>query len=184
MTFEDKFEQRKPDECWPWKGTINQGYGRFQKQQAHRIAVLRSGRTIPDGLVVDHVCRNKSCVNPSHLRVVTQRINCIENSESPPAKNIVKTHCPKGHPYNAENTILRDRKHGLQRSCRECANEHLRSYNAKKRGGPPIGPQKKSHCKRGHELNELTTRKTPRGRSCLSCERIRDIVYRKAKHAK
>lgn len=74
---------------------------------------------IPEGLQIDHLCRNTQCCNPDHLEAVTQRVN-IMRSESFSAVNARKQACPKGHPYTPENTSI-DRSHGDERrKCREC----------------------------------------------------------------
>ena len=114
--------------CWEWTGgTKGRGYGSFRMdgrmQAAHRVSMLLHGREIPDGLVVDHICRNVRCVNPDHLRAVDQRTNVYENSDAPAKHNALKTHCPHGHPYSGANLILRKD----QRVCRECKNASTRS---------------------------------------------------------
>lgn len=110
----------KTNTCWLWLGSKVKGYGQFwlngKLHLAHRVSyeTIHSGN-IPNGMVLDHICKNHSCVNPEHLRVVTQREN-ISYGDSPVADNIHKTHCPQGHPYNDENTIIRNG----HRYCREC----------------------------------------------------------------
>lgn len=124
-----------PDACWPWMAALNdKGYGHFTLKRfeangsrAHRISVLLSGRDIPEGMVVDHVCKNRRCVNPSHLRVVTQKENVTQNSLSYQAINAAKTHCIRGHEFTPENTYLRSEG----RRCRTCrkilgAEQHAR----------------------------------------------------------
>lgn len=115
----------KTDSCWNWCGGTRGEYGSFtlngKSQSAHRVALFLSGVEIPPKMVCDHRCRNKLCVNPSHLRVVTHRINSIENSLGPTAINAQKTHCPKGHPYDAI-----DAKGG--RFCRICLRAYQRHY--------------------------------------------------------
>lgn len=84
----------------------------------HRWCWEREVGPIPEGLVIDHMCRNKSCCNVDHLRAVTYRINAIENSESVAAKNEAKTHCYKGHPFTEESLIFVKGK--KRRVCWEC----------------------------------------------------------------
>lgn len=127
----------KTPTCWLWMGRVgSRGYGTMfwgvrgdrGGRCAHRIALLISGTEIPAGMVVDHVCRNKLCVSPAHLRVVTQRINSIENSISPAAINHRKTRCARGHEYSPDNTYIRP---DGARSCRTCLRENHRRFHAR-----------------------------------------------------
>lgn len=84
--------------CWEWQSWENGvGYGRFFYQgkdwYAHRWAYYAWVGPIPEGLVIDHLCRNTICVNPDHLEAVTQQENILR---SEPAQ---RTHCPQGHLY-------------------------------------------------------------------------------------
>lgn len=84
---------------------------------------------VPDKLVIDHMCRNRACCNTDHLRVVTCQVNSTENSTGMGARNIVKTHCKRGHPFDEVNTGKA--KHG--RYCRQCDKEkHKRRCEQKK----------------------------------------------------
>jgi len=114
--------EKGPD-CWTWHGGINgSGYGQFSLNAhfagAHRLAYELTNGAIPHGMQIDHLCRNKLCVNPSHLEVVTSRINVLRSANGA-AINAVKTHCPRGHEYTSENTRIY--KGG--RLCRSCERE-------------------------------------------------------------
>lgn len=122
-----------PNGCWEWMGArIPNGYGVIQAngrtEKAHRVGVQLSGRTIPDGDEVDHLCRNRACVNPWHLDVVSPRINVRRMNL---ALNVgsAKTHCPQGHPYSGDNLDERDGR----RYCRECSRQYVRNWHAKQR---------------------------------------------------
>lgn len=113
-------DKQSADDCWPWLGPLNaKGYGRFAAngsvEMAHRSSVRLSGRDIPSDLEVDHICRNRRCVNPSHLRVVTHRQNLL-SGETIVAANAAKTHCHNGHPLSGANLVLTVGK----RVCKEC----------------------------------------------------------------
>jgi hypothetical protein len=108
----------KGDGCWGWNGChTGVGYGTFcvgvgQMRLAHRIIYELVIGPIPDGLQIDHLCRNRGCVNPAHLEAVTQAENLRRGRFG-----ILCTHCPKGHPYDEVNTY---RDPGGGRRCREC----------------------------------------------------------------
>lgn len=79
--FATKFDRRADDECWPWLAATDSvsGYGKFSIDgitwQAHRVAYQITHGDMDPGLVVDHTCFTRGCVNPAHLRQVTQREN-------------------------------------------------------------------------------------------------------------
>lgn len=121
-----------PAACWIWQGSrTNKGYGRimrFGKQyHAHRVVwELLVGEVDPD-LVLDHLCRERACVNPDHLEPVTNVEN-VRRGEGVCAQNARKTHCPQGHPYDEANTY-RIKTGG--RSCRACARIRTRVRRAR-----------------------------------------------------
>jgi hypothetical protein len=104
--------------CWNWTGFLNEGgYGRFtvddRRVLAHRYAFELLVGPIPAGLTLDHLCRNRACVNPAHLEPVTR----AENTRRGVRPVIVRvTHCMYGHEYTDENTYWR----GKRRACRAC----------------------------------------------------------------
>lgn len=118
--FWERVEKGAPEDCWPWRQTVSAGgYGvwklRGQFTYAHRFAYELAFGPIPDGLVIDHLCRTRACCNPHHLEAVTGTEN-VRRGESPSAQNSRKTHCPQGHPYDHRNTIWVQTK----RQCRAC----------------------------------------------------------------
>lgn len=107
--------------CWEWqRSKTREGYGKVPVPGvwlAHRAAWIAFRGPIPEGYHVDHLCRNRACCNPDHLEPVTPQENVLRSPVSQAALNAAKTHCPKGHPYDEENTY-RGRKSGRQ--CRTC----------------------------------------------------------------
>ena len=121
--FERQFVPEPMSGCWLWIGPLQRGYGSIsiggRHVKAHRWAYERFCCEVPAGLELDHLCRNKSCVNPDHLEAVTHSVN-IARSDSPAkgrAFNLAKTHCPAGHPYSGDNLYVRP--NGV-RECRIC----------------------------------------------------------------
>lgn len=108
-------------ECWEWQGaTTGNGYGSYldngKRVGAHRFSYDLANGLIPPGLQIDHLCRNRVCVNPDHLEAVTQRVN-LHRGDTVAAHNATKTHCKQGHAFTEANTRI-----GRQgeRVCREC----------------------------------------------------------------
>lgn len=132
LKLEELYERGRDEDCWPWLGPITKhGYGRKSRcnVSAHRLVWEKERGPIPPGLFIDHICRNRRCVNPNHLRPVTPRINSIENSVSPAAINAAKTHCCRGHEFTEENTAIIC---GV-RQCRICLRVKLqRRHQARK----------------------------------------------------
>lgn len=129
--------------CWVWQKTLNGGYGQFGIKDGSRKSGWRTVRAhrytyelfvgpIPNGLVIDHLCRNRACCNPAHLEPVTNRVNCLRG-ESPLAENARKTHCQNGHELSGWNLIVHERPLGPQRNCRECLYASIRAYQARKK---------------------------------------------------
>jgi len=120
------------DGCWQWTGGRSDGYGRFwtgtQSYRAHRWAYEQLVGPIPADRQIDHLCRNRTCVNPAHLDIVDSRENSWRGV-GPPAINGRKTHCLRGHPLSGDN--LYRRPNGA-RGCRTCKRVQLRQFEARR----------------------------------------------------
>ena len=132
QSLEERFwsKAEKTDSCWNWKSNMHfKGYGLFSLNgktvKAHRIAFELSKGQILEGLTIDHLCRNRRCVNPSHLEAVSMKENTLRGN-GPSAIHSRKTHCKKGHELTSDNMVPSYLKKG-ERRCLTC----WRAYTAK-----------------------------------------------------
>ena len=121
--FYSKIEVNDETGCWEWQADKDKdGYGMFGLKfgrRAHRISLLIHGIKLIDGLQIDHLCKNKSCVNPEHLEQVTNLENIKRADYQVTMHNASKTHCKRGHLLQGYNLII---KKGNKRNCRTCRN--------------------------------------------------------------
>lgn len=127
------------DDCWEWTASFgSHGYGSFwpgKDADGKNLPMVTAPRyayellvgAVPEGLQIDHLCRNRRCVRPAHLEVVTPG----ENVRRGLAGSLV-THCPQGHEYTPANTARQaNRSGGMSRVCRQCHRERQRAYQAR-----------------------------------------------------
>lgn len=124
---------RRNGDCWEWTAAKSNGYGILTVDKvgryAHRFMYEQLVGTIPDGLQIDHLCRNRACCNPDHLEPVTP----AENTRRAGGNGAI-THCPKGHPYDADNTYRwTDSKGYTRRHCRECNRRRVSDWQERRR---------------------------------------------------
>lgn len=106
--------------CWVWQTNLSDGYGYLsnvggRRVRAHRYVYERMREPIPEGMTLDHLCRNRRCVNPDHLEIVTIRENTLRG-DTITGINAAKTHCLRGHPLSGANLYERNGR----RHCRAC----------------------------------------------------------------
>jgi HNH endonuclease len=112
--------------CWEWQGGLgHNGYGQFydgkRTVRAHRYSHEYFKGLIPIGFQIDHLCRNKRCINPDHLEAVTQLVNIRRQKGHPTIPNA----CCNGHIYTPENTRITAKNH---RRCRACNCIHQMNF--------------------------------------------------------
>ena len=140
LGFEKRLElsRKGADDCWPWYGgrsSLGYGYTTVagKRLPAHRAAYMALIGSIPEGLHLDHLCRNPACVNPAHLEPVTPRTNIVRG-ESPQAANARKTHCKRGHEIvHPSQYYINRQPYCTSRRCKICCSENNAAYKAARR---------------------------------------------------
>lgn len=132
--IEAKIQPEPNSGCWLWLGALrdsHDGYGcagwRTKTWRTHKLVYTILCGEVPDGKVVDHTCRNRICCNPDHLEAVTQKVN-VHRGEGIAAKNLLKTHCRQGHPYEGDNLYAWNN----QRFCVTCSTLYKQRYATRK----------------------------------------------------
>lgn len=116
--------------CWRWLRSLTpDGYGRLGRGLAHRVVYELLVGKVTSGLELDHLCRNRACVNPQHLEPVTRRENILRGV-SPTALNKRKQICKNGHPLDETNTYIRPNG---DRGCRKCNTAAVAAYKGRQK---------------------------------------------------
>lgn len=117
--------------CWEWMGALSEGYGVIGRGRrgegnifTHRAMWELLVGPVPDGLELDHLCRNRRCCNPDHLEPVTRELNVARGARRPGYRRHI-VFCPRGHRYDHHN--------GRQRICRTCHREDAEASRARRR---------------------------------------------------
>lgn len=150
--------------CWIWiRGISKDGYAKIyhngKDTYGHRVSYEHWNGKIPDKLQIDHLCRNRKCVNPKHLEVVSTQENSLRGL-SPWVLNSRKTHCPQGHPYIKN-----------KRRCKECKSKYKSKYKKIKKEYIP-----KTHCPQGHEYtieNTYIRSNNKQSKKCRLCDKLK-----------
>lgn len=134
--FWEKVPERSPwpDECWQWRGGgAGEGYGMFRistgkTERAHRVAWRLTGSEIPEGMELDHACRNRGCVRPEHLTLVEKHYNARQGVRAYAERKSAQTHCRNGHKYvEGSYAVTPDG----WRACRACSSANTRRHYRK-----------------------------------------------------
>jgi len=173
-----KYIRHNENGCWEWVGAIsNAGYGLFTLDKlmgAHRASYVLFKGVIFEGLQIDHLCRNKICVNPDHLEAVTPRVNTMRAENAPATINSKKTHCYKGHELLGDNLYVVSTTG--ERRCKICTREAKRLRRSQIK--PPRKSQK-THCKHGHDLSITISYSKSGEWYCKKCVALRQKAYKK-----
>lgn len=197
--FWEKVNKNAKLGCWEWTGGQRQGYGRFVMMRgkrgfpyaAHRVSYEMCIGPIPEGLTLDHLCRNTLCVNPSHLEPVTNGENVLRGFGGS-GINKRKSYCLRGHALTEDN-IYRPPRRPHTRQCRKCAairsaqretnmkqrqvHRHQRPWKSVAKPGY-VAPADRESCIHGHMLTEENTYRPPQRphtRQCRECRKRRSL---------
>jgi hypothetical protein len=132
LRFMSKVNLDSINNCWIWTASKVKGYGVFcfnnERKLAHRASYELFVDTIPEGLTIDHLCRNHSCVNPFHLEAVTLKEN-IFRGDNIVTQNMKREVCSKGHPFD----MIKTGNNHSYRSCYTCKRQMDKEYKLRRK---------------------------------------------------
>lgn len=166
--FKEKYRVNEGTGCWEWMAAKQHGYGQFydsdsrKMKGAHRFSYERNVGEIPSDKVLHHECRNKSCVNPDHLRPVTVRQNSFLD-DTPARRNFMREKCVHGHELDRIDTKTK------KRYCTTCKRNRKRAFDASNRT---------DICKRGHDMRVTGAERKDGQRYCLVCAIDKCVMMR------
>lgn len=162
--------------CWEWPGArLPSGYGsvRFdgRARVVHRVIWEHVNGPIPEGLQIDHLCRNRACCNPDHLEAVSQRTNLLRGMGFS-GLNSRKNQCPRGHPYDLIES-------DGSRECSECKHDRRRRHYESSSIATRPKAAERTHCPSGHQYTPENTYVSPEGhRACRTCRKRQGQKHR------
>lgn len=132
-----KVDEDEDSGCWLWTSTLVRGYGKFYldgtTHPAHRVLWQYVHTALPIRVQLDHLCRVRHCVCPSHLEAVSPRTNTLRSPDTVAARHAVRTHCDHGHEFTPGNTLWRNDGNRPYRKCRTCRQQISARSKARRR---------------------------------------------------
>lgn len=180
--------------CWEWIGPKTKaGYSQFcigkERFYGHRVSYEEFIGPIPDGLQIDHLCRNPSCINPWHLEPVTGAENVRRGmaGEAARIRCRAQTQCKYGHPFSGDNLYVDANGYRICRTCQRIASRRARAIDAGENhwDTESVSLRNKTHCPQGHPFEGENVMYNSEGyRICRTCRLVTQHRYNTKSRAK